>query len=29
VAADTLASAGYCYVAAWTTTGVSGPDRPR
>ena len=26
VAADTLASAGYCYVAAWTTTRVSGSD---
>lgn len=28
VAADTLASAGYCYVAAWTTTCVPGSDRP-
>ena len=29
VAADTLASAGYCYVAAWTTTCMSGADRSR
>jgi hypothetical protein len=28
VAADTFASAGYCYVAAWTTTCASGSDRP-
>jgi hypothetical protein len=28
VAADTLASAGYCYLAAWTTTRVPGSDAP-